>query len=266
MNLTHDKIKETINQLTESFHLEKNVFQKFVIIHKYINFLNETPLTKEVIQNIFNDTAATIDESYYELPNKKERNKVHGKNFWMYYTELERIHDTMNDFKKCKTLKRVEFDKLYLDFSEPYSEEILEFSLKVVNGYIFNNLDQGIFFNSSKKEGETWFDDKRSILYVRNFKILIAKQDKETNAHKILRYIFKDNKTNLDDNFFFSEIAEDVFEDLEYKEDKNSWRRYHRTCEVINEKIFKETKNIVDKFLLFNTGRKGYLKINPDFM
>ena len=81
----------------------------------------------------------------------------------------------------------------------------------------------------------------------------------------MLGKIYK-GKENLKDNFFYSEMAEDIFEDLEYKEDKNSWKKYTRTCEVINEKVFNGTKRAVDNFLIFNSGKRGCLKINPEYI
>jgi len=266
MNLTSNKIKKTLTKLTETFRLEKNIFQKFVIIHKYIDYLNKTPLTKEVLQKIFEDTATTMNEIYENLPKKAIRNKVRGKKFWMYYSDLEMIHDTMGDFKDCKTMERTEFDKLCLDFSEPYSEEILELSFKVVNSHVFNWLDRKSFFTAKARDGKTWFDSKRSVLYIDEFKIKISEQSKETNAHKILKHIFSDNRDNINDNFFFSEMAEDVFEDLEYKADRNSWQRYYDTCKRINEKIKIKTKNVVNKFLIFNSGQKGYLRVNSKYL
>lgn len=266
MNLATKKAKKTLTKFTDSFKAEINVFQKFVIIHKYIDFLKTSALTKKILQKIFDDTAATIDNTYYELTNKKERSRICGKNFWIYYTDLERIYDIMGEFKTKKPSEKIEFDKIYLDFYEPYSEEILEFSIKVVNGYIFNYLDRELFLNSKPRDNKTWFDTARSVLNIEGYKIKIASQNKETNAHKILKHIFTDNRDNMDDSFFFSEIAEDVFEDLEYKEDKNSWQRYYDTCKRINEKIRDKTKNVVNNFLIFNSGQKGYLKINTKYL
>lgn len=266
MNLTCENIKETLIKLTESFNLEKSIFQKFVIIHKYVDYLNKTPLTKEVLQKIFEDTAFTMDELYENLPNKEVRSKVRGKKFWMYYSDLEMIYDVMNDFKSCKSLQKAEFDKLCLDFSEPYSEEILRLSFKVVNSYVFNHLDRESFFCEHKKDGLTWFDEKNSILYIKGEKVIINRQDKITNAHKILRHIFINNKNNLSDDFYYSEIAFEEFEDMEYKQDKSSWKRYFIACEKIKNKIFDKTKNKVDNFLIFNTGQKGRVKLNSEYI
>ncbi|QQG52187.1 MAG: hypothetical protein HY931_02450 [Candidatus Falkowbacteria bacterium] len=266
MNLTSEKIKETLTQLTELFHLEKNIFQKFVIIHKYVDFLNKTPITKEALQTIFDDSAATMGDIYENLPNKEARNKIRGKKFWMYYSDLEMIHDIMGEFKVGKTSERTEFDNLCQDFSEPYSEEILELAFKVVNCHVFNRLDQESFLNEKKKDGKTWFDEKNSILYIKGERVMINNHDKITNAHKILNYIFTTNKDNLEDDFFYSEIAFEEFEDMEYKEDKCAWRKYFTACQEIKNKIIKCTKNKVDNFLLFNSGQKGRVKINFEYL
>lgn len=266
MTLTTAQIKETLTQLTELFCLEKNVFQKCVIIHKYIDFLNKTTITKEALQKIFEDSAAIMGDIYEQLPSKAAKNKVRGKKFWMSYSDLEMIHDVMDEFKAGKTKERTEFDRLCQDFSEPYSEEILELAFKVVNCHVFNWLDQESFFNERAKDEKTWFDDKNSILYIKGEKICINRQDKTTNAHKILKHLFITNKDNLDDNFFYSEIAFDEFEDMEYKQEKDGWRKYYDCCVDINNKILKGTKKSVENFLIFNSGKRGYLKINQEYL
>jgi hypothetical protein len=126
-------------------------------------------------------------------------------------------------------------------------------------------MEQEEFLKWSDKSGLTWFDEKRSILYIKGEKIPINLQDKITNAHKILKHIFITNKGNLKDDFFYSEIAFDEFEDLEYKQDKKSWKKYFIACEKIKEKIVENTKNKIDNFLIYNTGQKGRIKINFEY-
>ena len=82
----------------------------------------------------------------------------------------------------------------------------------------------------------------------------------------ILKYIFIDNKDNLNDEFYYSEIAEDEFGDLEYKQDKNSWKRYSEMCRYINSMIEEQTNKKVKKFLIYNTGKQGRVKINKKFL
>jgi hypothetical protein len=108
------------------------------------------------------------------------------------------------------------------------------------------------------------FDKEKSILYLRGEKILIAIQDKQTIAHKILEHIFA--KPDLRDQFFYSEIAMDAFWDETYKGNKNGWRRYYSACEQINEKIRTHTISKIDDFLFYSTGRTGKVRINPKYL
>jgi hypothetical protein len=127
-------------------------------------------------------------------------------------------------------------------------------------------LDKKCFLCDDKTDNKTYFDEKKSILFIKGQKIYINKQERMTNAHKILKYIFIDNKDNLKDNFFYSEIAEDEFGELEYKERKNNWKKYNRTCQYINDKIREQTNNTIVEFLKYNTGSKGKVKINKKYL
>lgn len=112
-----------------------------------------------------------------------------------------------------------------------------------------------------------YFDEKNSILHFQDQKIKIAKQDKQTNAHKILKYIFA-KKSKIQDEFFYSEIDEKEFGDfaskLEYKENSNSWRRYYDACEKIQEKI--RVRTGINDFLIFNSGKSGRVMINTKYL
>jgi hypothetical protein len=191
---------------------------------------------------------------------------IYSSDFWMYYSNLEVIHGKMKTIKKCKICDKNKFDNLCRLFSKPYSKEMLELSFKVINSNVFNQLDQKCFFTEDEPDGKTYFDHKKSILYIKGQKVLINRQDKITNAHKILKYIFIDNKKNLKDDFFYSEIAEDEFGELEYKDRKNSWRTYFRACQDVNEKILNQTNELVKDFLEFNTGRKGKVSVNKKYL
>ena len=191
---------------------------------------------------------------------------IYTNDFWMYYSNLEVIHGKMKTIKKCKVCDKTKFDGLCRLFSKPYSNEMLELSFKVINSNVFNQLDQKSFFNEDKQSDKTWFDEKKSILYTKGQKIMVNRQDKITNAHKILKYIFIDNKKNLEDDFFYSEIAENEFNELDYKERKNNWRTYFRACQDINDKILNQTNELVKDFLEFNTGKKGKASINKKYL
>lgn len=143
---------------------------------------------------------------------------------------------------------------------------MLKLSFDVINSEVFDRLDQECFLSNEQKENKTWFDEKKGVLYLKEKKIIIDKQDKISNAHKVLKYIFIDNKNNLNDDFFYSELAFDEFEDLEYKEKNNAWRKYYNACQDVNFKIEKQTNDNIKNFLKFNTGKKGKFKINQKYL
>jgi hypothetical protein len=170
----------------------------------------------------------------------------------------------MRKIKKCEVEDRSEFEDLNKLFSKPYSAEMLKLSFKVVNSNIFDKLDQESFINGEKESKKPYFNEKKSTLYIKDKKVRINKQGNETNGHKVLKYIFIDNKDNLQDNFFYSEMAEDEFKDRDYKNKKKGWQKYHNACVEINDKAEKQAG--IKKFLICTTGRKGKVKINRDFL
>jgi len=268
MYLSAQNIKAKMNEFSRLFSIERNIFQRFVIVYKYIRFLNSDPLVKDILQKILDDTAKYIGEPE-ECLNEDEFLDVRGQalfsnEFWLYYNNLEIIYGKMRKIKNCRIKDKNEFMALCNLFSKPYSSEMLKLSFKVVNSEIFDRLDQECFFNPNKNENKTYFDEDKSILYINNKAVKINIQDKVTNAHKILKHIFITNKENVLDDFFYSEIAEDEFNDLEYKQDKKNWQKYHTACKEIKRKI--EEQANIKNFIIFNTGRKGRIKINKKYL
>lgn len=110
------------------------------------------------------------------------------------------------------------------------------------------------------------FDEKKSVLNFKDYHIKIARQDEPTVAHGILNYIFNKSNRPLTDEFFFAEIAEAEFGDLDYTKKPNSWKRYYIACKDINEKIRKATPDKIEDFLRFNTGQKAKVLINAKYL
>lgn len=257
-------------KFTKLFSLETSVFQRFVIIYKYIRFLHSDPVAKNILQGIFEDTAKVIGGEHEGCMDEDKFVNIKGealfsREFWIYYTNLEVIYGKMKNIKKCCITDNKEFNNLYKLFSKPYSEQMLELSFKVVNSEVFERLDKECFLNGKDEDNKTRFDDKKGILYVRGVKVEIDKQNKVTNAHKVLRHIFITNKDNLSDDFYYAEIAEDEFHELDYKNRKNNWRKYNRACEDINKKVKSQNKEI-KHFLKFNSGNKGKVKVNKKYL
>jgi hypothetical protein len=105
------------------------------------------------------------------------------------------------------------------------------------------------------------FNTDKSILYLGDKEIEISSKNEKTNGHYILKYIFNSDE-GLNQEYPFAEIANDEFDD-DYVEQK-SWRKYHRACQYVNEKIRKVTG--IDDFLIFSSGRKGSVKINEKYL
>jgi len=55
-------LKEKMLELTRLFCIENNIFQRFVIVYKYITLIDKDPVTKEVLQGIFDNTAKVMGE------------------------------------------------------------------------------------------------------------------------------------------------------------------------------------------------------------
>lgn len=256
--------------LTKLFSVEQNIFQRFVIVQDYMHFLDTDPLTKDIMQKIFDDTPKGLHDTEDNLDEDDfldlKGEAIYSQEFWVYFTNLQVIAEKMDRLLKSELKDKKHFESLCHIFSKTYSSPVLELSFQVVNSEIFNRLDQACFVASSKTHDKTYFDDVKSILYLKNDKVFINRQDKITNAHKLLNYIFITNKNNLNDDFYYSEIAADEFHELDYKHRKNNWQPYHRSCELINEKVEVETKDHIKDFLIFNTGEKGRVKVNPKYL
>lgn len=105
------------------------------------------------------------------------------------------------------------------------------------------------------------FDKEKSILYINGEKILISRKNDKTNAHYILEYIFKNSECRSAKNYY-----SEMFDILGDNQENYLWKKYYRACEDIREKIRKETKNHIDDFLIYTTGKTGFVQINPDYL
>ena len=264
-------LKEKMLELTRLFSIERNIFQKFVIVYKYIGLLNTDPLTRGILQKMFDDTAKIMGRFDNESLDEEEFLNVKGEaiysnDFWVYYSNLEVIYGKMKKIKNCQLDEKADFENLARLFSKPYSKEMLKLSFKVVNSNVFDRLDRKCFLDNELKDETTRFDADKGILYVRGEPIKIKSKMKDSNHYKILKHIFVTNCDNLAEDFFYSEIASDEFGDLEYHENQHSWKKYYDACGKVRDKIRSGTKNKVDDFLVFSSGQAGKISINPIYL
>lgn len=270
MKLVIQKTKESMLEFTQLFSIERNIFQRFVIVYKYICFLNKEPVVKDVLQKIFDDTSKIIGEPEVSTEENEFLNVkgdvILSREFWIYYSNLEIIYGKMKQIQQCQITDKVDFEQLSKLFSKPYSEKMLALSFEVVNSEIFNRLDQACFCLEDEKENETYFDEEKSLLYIKGQKIKISKHDKITNMEKILHHIFITNKSNIGDDFYYSEIADDEFGELDYNNSSNAWEKYRVACRELQYKIKEKTNDKIKDFLIFNTGKQGRVKINKKYL
>ena len=180
------KIKAKMLEFTRLFCIETSIFQRFVIIHKYIYFLNSDPLAKNIMQGIFDDHIKLMGENSDEYGDEDEFLKIKGnvlfsKEFWTYYSNLELVHKKMKKLKKCRVHDTADFDNFCRLFSKPYSKQMLELSFEVINSEVFERLDKKCFFNWDDENNKTYFDEEKSILYAKGIKVKISKYIKRKN-------------------------------------------------------------------------------------
>lgn len=265
-----ENLKNKMREFTRLFTIEVGVFDKLVIIYKYFRLLDTNPLAKDILQKIFDDTIKLQGIIENEFQDKEDFFDIDGeaiftRDFWLYYANMENIHRRMKKLKDCKLSDREEYEDLCRLFSKPYSDDMLELSFKVINSKVFEKISHEDFIEEDENE-KIHFDEKRSVLHVKGMRVKISKQDKITNAHKILKYILVSNNDNLEDDFYYSEIAFDEFGDLEYSKDPKAWERYHDACKYINKIVQDQTDGKVEDLLIYNTGKQGRVRLNKKFI
>jgi hypothetical protein len=259
------ELRAELKDLSSSFFEEDNVFRKSIIVFNFVETIIKNKEAKKSFDSLVAEAAEEINSA--EIGNEENILKTRlccGTRFWRNFADLDAVHSIMKKMRKDKDRRALkELDNI---ICKPYSINLFKTAFQIVGGCILEKMEQEEFLKWTDKSNKTWFDEKRSILYVKGEEIIINNQDKITNAHKILRHIFITNKDNLKDDFFYSEMAFDEFEDMEYKQDKDGWRKYFIACRDINLKIQKQTKNKISDFLNFNYGKRAKVKINEAYL
>jgi len=127
--------------------------------------------------------------------------------------------------------------------------------------YAFHEQSKEVKKEIPQRNIELSFDIESSELSFMGSKILISKKNDKTNSHYVLDYIFK-NPDGIGAKSYYSDIYESVGD----KAVPYSWRRYHRACSSIQEKIRKNTSEKIDDFLIIKTGESGWVQINNKYL
>lgn len=265
MSSQTQELRAELKQLSSLFSEEETVFRRSVIVFNFVETIFKNKEAKKAFDFLIIE--ASKEMSLADNGDREAISKAHFSyncHFWHYFSNLDIVHSAMLQMKQKKD--NLMLNKLDKFLCLPHSTNIFKIAFQVVSDCILEKMAQAEFFRNITPKNKTWFDAKNSILYVKGEKVLINRQGKITNAHKILHHIFIRNKKNTKDDFFYSEIAFDEFEDMEYKQEKDSWRKYFIACREINLKIEKETQNKIKDFLIFNYGKMGQIKINECYI
>ena len=268
-----NKIDKTINAFKES----KTSLDAYSAIHDFIELTKKIPgfidfLEKEM--DTIYEKKRNLEQLKHDLNHTDKSLKLLEKTdkiLWQTDTDFQ-YHSLYNVYKTIEK-DDLPFTGSWLFSKSNPDEPLITDCKKEYQGYLDKIYKKVIRFlekQNIKKEVEEKkkklsFSLEKSMLYFQEQKIKIAKQDKITNAHKILKHIFS---KDLKDDSYYSEIAEDEFgeEQKHYAKTKNSWQRYYVACKEIQEKIRKGTPEKIEDFLIFNSGISGKVKIKPKYL
>ena len=272
------ELKQKLLKLINPFYTDINNFERYLIIYGLLEKLHKDPKLRKIkekikIRNKAKQKSITKSNGLFlYLKKELENNSSFNNDICSCFEALNFVYQSILEIKKAseRQSEKIE-DKLNQTIFVYQGMEILKHALKIFSHAIFDALDKERLLNEEnkaviKKIKRTYFNEAKSTLFVLGEAVPISTNNKSTNAHKILKHIFIDNADNLDDDFFYSEIAEDEFGDLEHGKSGHSWRRYYDACKCIEKKIIKHTKNSVDNFLVFDCRKTGKVKINLEYL
>jgi hypothetical protein len=128
---------------------------------------------------------------------------------------------------------------------------------------IIDKIDKENYLNKGKANQALSFDPVLSELYVKNFTVKIKRQSDPSIDHYILVALF--SQETLGDPIEFYTIAENIMKDLEYNRE-TGWSKFRSACDKLNQKVDKSTNREIPDFIQYTTGRKGWCKINPNYL
>ena len=275
MQTQNRKLKLELKELIKPFIEDINNFERYRIIYDFFERLSKDKKLKEIIKELKIETKtkqkSVLKKDGLFLCLKNNDLKI-SSNLWLCYLSLNFIYKALNKYQKTQDKKeKLKLEKYLDDIMSNYqNKQIFELSLWAISNHIFDLLDKEIFLNQAQNEIKEklplYFDEIKSLLFIQGEKIPIQIYSKPTDAHKVLKYILIDNANNLDDDFYYSEISENEFGDLDYKKSQRNWERLYYACRNIQSKIKKCTKNSVDNFLIFNSGTQGKVSINSQYL
>lgn len=285
MNQPIQDIKIKLDQKVKEFIDEQRFPVYYFVLNNYLELINTQPL----LSNLLNNLKKEFDEKYNsgekffnsadEIINLEAIEFKDGKfksNLWFiygYFCEVSRGFALFRSvFKKqgeqgIENILREEIIPTFISLKgedddlksmiPALEKKVIDKFLTLLNEIVVSELAMRDYLQNEPEITKTYFDNKNSILHLRGQKIKIARKNDTTNSDFVLNYIFKRGKF---ENHFFSEMyKQDEPEQSEY-----SWKKYHRACLAIMDKIKKDAD--IDDFFNLKSGKTGSVQINKNYL
>jgi hypothetical protein len=206
----------------------------------YIGILEAEPLIKEWIQTQKNEW--TLHKEDLNLPN-----------IWpSSYNYLYSIYDFYVN-QKATLSEKISVPDIYHCLVDLHRDVVAFLAKQEV---LLERLADG--GASLVLDQSPYFSQETGLLYLNNLDKIKFK--KLTYQHVLLKYLFEQN---LGDEVMYGSILEFALND---HDGDRKWTRCHTACRNINDKIRKYSKAKIDDFLIFNTGKNGFVSINKKYL
>lgn len=104
--------------------------------------------------------------------------------------------------------------------------------------------------------------DSSGVLTIGSYKISLNLRSEKTNAFYLMEKLLE-QADHLDDRFYYDELLIDVNDD---PKSESGWKKYYRAAKDIYEKIDNQTDGAVRDFILFSSGKNGWIQINSRYL
>ena len=296
--------KQKLNQYLTDFQAENNAFQKVVIIKDYLDYLDNLEGigslfadSKNTIMRLF---LGVVEETHKATGKEKEleanipvtkidkdtpvKNIVEKLGFAknlglglqdnifnkdevlkMHYMSLSMISRPLELYKIVEEESRKKLENSFeTNFKNPQVITTVISTMTSLTTEILDRLNKSSFLSPATKEqnNQISFNSQISTLIFKGEDIKISRKNDLTKDHYILEYLF--SQDDLKDEAYYKDIAEEkLCEDYNLETDFN---KYYKACQRLQDKIRTSTKNKIDDFLIFNSGKTAHVKINPKYI
>ncbi len=268
-------MKEQLKNIIERFHNSRTSLEVYQAISDFVEiiiavpeFIAQVEKEGEIIHNA--KIALNRDKGDYSKKHNRRRDKkgeaLHQLDPIFPLRNLYSVHDGIKTENIADNT-----DWLFCRFGpdEPMPiEDKIEYRMFI--NKLYKKIVPFLKNKTEEKHAEEIkvksYDEANKTLNIGNYKIQIAKNEGNNNAHEIMAYIFMDNKNNLNDKFYYAEIAKKRFEADYNSRNKYAHQPYSGACKRINDRIKDVTDGQIKEFLIFDYSTLGHIEVNPKYL